>query len=78
MMKSSTKIKKVHMELTEFASEGILMLDGTGMLVISTEDFGEIDLVSMANELGLLNQQVKVKFILKLEDAEDVSPLDIE
>ena len=64
--------------MTEFASEGISMLDGTGMLVISTEDFGEIDLVSMANELGLLNQQVKVKFTLKLEDAEDVSPLDIE
>lgn len=78
MAKSSTTIKKVRTDLTEFKSEGILKLDENGMLIIDTEDYGSFNLIDVMNELELLNQNVKIQVALKLEDSEEISPLEVQ
>ena len=78
MAKQSTTIKKVRTDLTEFKSEGIIRLDENGMLVIDTEDYGIFNLIDVVNELELLNQNVKLQIALKLEDLEEISPMEIQ
>lgn len=77
MAKTSTIIKKVRTDVTEFKSEGVIGLDGSGNLVVETEDYGVFNLIDVVNELGLLNQLVKVQISLKVEDIEEISPLEI-
>lgn len=77
MAKQSTVIKKVDTNLTEFKSEGILLVDDMGYLVIETDDYGRFDLINVANELKLLGQVVRVQLTLKNEDAEEISPLEV-
>lgn len=78
MAKQSTTIKKVRTDLTEFKSEGIIKLDENGMLIIDTDDFGSFNLIDVMNELELLNQNVKIQVALKLEDSEEISPLEVQ
>ena len=75
--KQSTVIKKVDTNLTEFKSDGILLVDDMGYLVIETDDYGRFDLINVANELKLLGQVVRVQLTLKNEDAEEISPLEV-
>ena len=77
MAKQSTVIKKVDTNLTEFKSEGILLVDDMGYLVIETDDYGRFDLINVANELKLLGQVVRVQLTLKNEAAEEISPLEV-
>lgn len=77
MSKASTVIKKAKTDLVDFTSEGVLLLSEDGNLVIETDDFGTLDLVDILGELNLINQPVKIKVVRKLEDAEEMSPLDI-
>lgn len=77
MAKQSTVIKKVDTNLTEFKSDGILLVDDMGYLVIETDDYGRFDLINVANELKLLGQVVRVQLTLKNEDAEEISPLEV-
>lgn len=77
MAKQSTVIKKVDTNLTDFKSEGILLVDDMGYLVIETDDYGRFDLINVANELKLLGQVVRVQLTLKNEDAEEISPLEV-
>ena len=77
MAKQSTVIKKVDTNLTEFKSEGILLVDDMGYLVIETDDYGRFDLINVANELKLLGQVVRVQLTLKNEEAEEISPLEV-
>ena len=70
-------IKKVDTNLTDFKSEGILLVDDMGYLVIETDDYGRFDLINVANELKLLGQVVRVQLTLKNEDAEEISPLEV-
>lgn len=77
MAKASTVIKKAKTDLVDLTSEGVLMLSEDGNLVIETDDFGTLDLVDILGELNLINQPVKIKVVRKLEDAEEMSPLDI-
>ena len=77
MAKQSTVIKKVDTNLTEFKSDGILLVDDMGYLVIETDDYGRFDLINVANELKLLGQAVRVQLTLKNEDAEEISPLEV-
>lgn len=77
MAKQSTVIKMSKTDLVDLTSEGVLMLSEDGNLVIETDDFGTLDLVDILGELNLINQPVKIKVVRKLEDAEEMSPLDI-
>ena len=77
MAKQSTVIKKVDTNLTEFKSDGILLVDDMGYLVIETDDYGRFDLINVANELKLLGQVVRVQLTLKNEDTEEISPLEV-
>lgn len=77
MPKASTVIKRATTDLVDFTSEGILMLSEDGNLVIETEDYGMLDLVDILGELELVNQPVKIKVVRKVEDTEEISPLDI-
>ena len=77
MAKQSTVIKKVDTNLTDFKSDGILLVDDMGYLVIETDDYGRFDLINVANELKLLGQVVRVQLTLKNEDAEEISPLEV-
>ena len=77
MAKQSTVIKKVDTNLTEFRSEGVLLVDDMGYLVVETDDYGRFDLINVANELKLLGQVVRVQLTLKNEDAEEISPLEV-
>ena len=77
MAKQSTVIKMSKTDLVDLTSEGVLMLSEDGNLVIETDDFGTLDLVDILGELNLINQPVKIKVVRKLEDAEEISPLDI-
>ena len=77
MAKASTVIKKAKTDLVDLTSEGVLLLSEDGNLVIETDDFGTLDLVDILGELNLINQPVKIKVVRKLEDAEEMTPLDI-
>lgn len=77
MAKPSTTIVKTDTSKVEFKSEGKLVLNANGQLVVETSDYGDVDILQCANELRLLGENVEVKITLKQEEKEEIDPLEL-
>ena len=77
MAKVSTMVKTTEAVTAEIKTKGILRVQEDNTLVVDTEDFGEMNVLALIDELNLRNVEVEIKITAKQEIIDDIDPLTI-
>ena len=77
MAKVSTLVKTTEAVTAEIKTKGILLVQPDNQIIIDTEDFGEMNLLALIDELNLRNVEVEIKITAKQEVVNDIDPLAI-
>ena len=77
MAKVSTMVKTTEAVTAEIKTKGILRVQEDNTLVVDTEDFGEMNILALIDELNLRNVEVEIKITAKQEIIDDIDPLTI-
>ena len=77
MAKVSTMVKTTEAITAEIKTKGILRVQEDNTLVVDTEDFGDMNILALIDELNLRNVEVEVKITAKQEVVNDIDPLTV-
>ena len=77
MAKVSTMVKTTEAVTAEIKTKGILRVQEDNTLVVDTEDFGDMNILALIDELNLRNVEVEIKITAKQEVVNDIDPLAI-
>ena len=77
MAKVSTMVKTTEAITAEIKTKGILRVQEDNTLVVETEDFGDMNILALIDELNLRNVEVEVKITAKQEVVNDIDPLTV-
>lgn len=77
MAKVSTMVKTTEAVTAEIKTKGILRVQEDNTLVVDTEDFGEMNILALIDELNLRNVEVEIKITAKQEVVNDIDPLTV-
>ena len=77
MAKVSTMVKTTEAVTAEIKTKGILRVQEDNVIVVDTEDFGEMNVLALIDELNLRNVEVEIKITAKQEIIDDIDPLTI-
>lgn len=77
MGKISTVVKTTEAITAEIKTKGILRVQEDNTLIVETEDFGDMNILALIDELNLRNVEVEVKITAKQEVVNDIDPLTV-
>ena len=77
MAKVSTMVKTTEAVTAEIKTKGILRVQEDNTLVVDTEDFGDMNILALIDELNLRNVEVEIKITAKQEVVNDIDPLAV-
>ena len=77
MAKVSTMVKTTEAVTAEIKTKGILRVQEDNTLVVDTEDFGDMNILALIDELNLRNVEVEIKITAKQEVVNEVDPLTV-
>ena len=77
MAKVSTMVKTTEAVTVEIKTKGILRVQEDNTLVVDTEDFGDMNILALIDELNLRNVEVEIKITAKQEVVNDIDPLTV-
>jgi hypothetical protein len=77
MAKVSTMVKTTEAITAEIKTKGILRVQEDNTLIVETEDFGDMNILALIDELNLRNVEVEVKITAKQEVVNDIDPLTV-
>ena len=77
MAKISTVVKTTEAVTAEIKTKGILRVQEDNTLVVDTEDFGDMNILALIDELNLRNVEVEIKITAKQEVVNDIDPLTV-
>ena len=77
MAKVSTMVKTTEAVTAEIKTKGILRVQEDNTLVVDTEDFGDMNILALIDELNLRNIEVEIKITAKQEVVNDIDPLTV-
>ena len=77
MGKISTVVKTTEAVTAEIKTKGILRVQEDNTLVVDTEDFGDMNILALIDELNLRNVEVEIKITAKQEVVNDIDPLTV-
>lgn len=77
MAKVSTLVKTTEAVTAEIKTKGILRVQEDNTIIVDTEDFGEMNILALIDELNLRNVEVEIKITAKQEVVNDIDPLAI-
>ena len=77
MAKVSTMVKTTEAITAEIKTKGILRVQEDNTLVVDTEDFGDMNILALIDELNLRNVEVEIKITAKQEVVNDIDPLTV-
>jgi hypothetical protein len=77
MAKVSTSVKVSDVKQAEIKTKGILRVQEDNVIVVDTEDFGEMNVLALIDELNLRDVEVELKIVAKQEIIDDIDPLTI-
>ena len=77
MAKVSTMVKTTEAVTAEIKTKGILRVQEDNTLVVDTEDFGDMNILALIDELNLRNVEVEIKITAKQEVVNDIDPLTV-
>lgn len=77
MAKVSTMVKTTEAITAEIKTKGILRVQEDNTLVVETEDFGDMNILALIDELNLRNVEVEIKITAKQEVVNDIDPLTV-
>ena len=75
--KISTVVKTTEAVTAEIKTKGILRVQEDNTLVVDTEDFGDMNILALIDELNLRNVEVEIKITAKQEVVNDIDPLTV-
>lgn len=75
--KISTVVKTTEAVTAEIKTKGILRVQEDNTLVVDTEDFGDMNILALIDELNLRNVEVEIKITAKQEVVNDIDPLSV-
>lgn len=75
--KISTVVKTTEAITAEIKTKGILRVQEDNTLVVDTEDFGDMNILALIDELNLRNVEVEIKITAKQEVVNDIDPLTV-
>ena len=77
MAKVSTMVKTTEAITAEIKTKGILRVQDDNTLIVDTEDFGDMNILALIDELNLRNVEVEIKITAKQEVVNDIDPLTV-
>jgi hypothetical protein len=77
MGRISTVVKTTEAVTAEIKTKGILRVQEDNTLVVDTEDFGDMNILALIDELNLRNVEVEIKITAKQEVVNDIDPLTV-
>ena len=77
MAKVSTMVITTEAVTAEIKTKGILRVQEDNTLVVDTEDFGDMNILALIDELNLRNVEVEIKITAKQEVVNDIDPLTV-
>lgn len=77
MAKVSTMVKTTEAITAEIKTKGILRVQEDNTLIVDTEDFGDMNILALIDELNLRNVEVEIKITAKQEVVNDIDPLTV-
>ena len=77
MGKISTVVKTTEAVTAEIKTKGILRVQDDNTLIVETEDFGDMNILALIDELNLRNVEVEIKITAKQEVVNDIDPLTV-
>lgn len=77
MGKISTMVKTTEAITAEIKTKGILRVQEDNTLIVDTEDFGDMNILALIDELNLRNVEVEIKITAKQEVVNDIDPLTV-
>ena len=77
MAKVSTMVKTTQAITAEIKTKGILRVQDDNTLIVETEDFGDMNILAIIDELNLRNVEVEIKITAKQEVVNDIDPLTV-
>lgn len=77
MGKISTVVKTTEAITAEIKTKGTLRVQEDNTLVVDTEDFGDMNILALIDELNLRNVEVEIKITAKQEVVNDIDPLTV-
>lgn len=77
MAKVSTMVKTTEAITAEIKTKGILRVQDDNTLIVETEDFGDMNILALIDELNLRNVEVEIKITAKQEVVNDIDPLTV-
>ena len=77
MAKVSTMVKTTEAVTAEIKTKGILRVQEDNTLVVDTEDFGDMNILALIDELNLRNVEVEIKITAKQEVVNGIDPLTV-
>ena len=75
--KISTVVKTTEAITAEIKTKGILRVQEDNTLIVDTEDFGDMNILALIDELNLRNVEVEIKITAKQEVVNDIDPLTV-
>jgi hypothetical protein len=70
-------VKTTEAITAEIKTKGILRVQEDNTLIVETEDFGDMNILALIDELNLRNVEVEVKITAKQEVVNDIDPLTV-
>ena len=77
MAKVSTMVKTTEAVTAEIKTKGVLRVQEDNTLVVETDDFGDMNILALIDELNLRNVEVEIKITAKQEVVNEVDPLTV-
>ena len=77
MGKISTVVKTTEAVTAEIKTKGVLRVQEDNTLVVETNDFGDMNILALIDELNLRNVEVEIKITAKQEVVNEVDPLTV-
>ena len=77
MAKISTVVKTTEAVTAEIKTKGVLRVQEDNTLVVETDDFGDMNILALIDELNLRNVEVEIKITAKQEVVNEVDPLTV-
>lgn len=70
-------VKTTEAITAEIKTKGILRVQEDNTLIVDTEDFGDMNILALIDELNLRNVEVEIKITAKQEVVNDIDPLTV-
>ena len=77
MGRISTVVKTTEAVTAEIKTKGVLRVQEDNTLVVETDDFGDMNILALIDELNLRNVEVEIKITAKQEVVNEVDPLTV-